>query len=90
MKDYTGRDLEVGQFVLYARSWGRSDATLYFGLIEKINDATGKIWLLDTDQNKRPKYTKAYNPETRQYEETDKEAVSIVNHTGAQRFYIMP
>jgi hypothetical protein len=87
VKDTTGRDMQIGDNIIYFQQGGRMK--LYFGTITRMNYKTNKMWVFHLNHDLTPLMKQVWKPlegYTNEYEEV---GVSLINYTDADRFYIL-
>jgi hypothetical protein len=89
MKDITGRDLQIGDFIVYTDG-GVNAPDLVFGWIRRLNENTDKIWVEHATWKRQPRMKKRYDRDAGKWIDTDVAyGVSIVNHTQDARFMVL-
>jgi hypothetical protein len=87
VKDTTGKDLQLGDFIIYFQQGGRTK--LYFGIITRMNPKTNKIWVHHMEHDRTPLMKQVWTTLQGYINEYEEVGVSLINYTDADRFYIL-
>lgn len=90
MKDTTGRDIMIGDKIIYCQVGYRA-AKLYFGIVDRMNEVTNKLWIFHTEADWTPLQKMVYDGSRGGYQPDEFEdvGISLVNYSDADRFYIV-